>query len=78
MAASILSTQLLKAGLSVKAGHASLSEVPDDADVVVCSSVLYDRALMQVPKGTPVFKVDDLMNQEEHKKIAQQIAAMAE
>ena len=77
MAASILTTQLNKLGMSIKVKHASLSDVPADADLVVCSEILYDRALTQVPDGTPILKIKELMNQAEHKEIAKTIADMA-
>lgn len=77
MASSILTTQLNKLGMSVKVKHASLSEVPQDADLVICSMVLYDRARSQVPEGTPILKINDLLNQDEHKAIAKTIVEMA-
>ena len=64
--------------MSIKVKHASLSEVPADADLVVCSQNLYDRAVTQVPAGTPIMQVKDLMSQDEHKAVAKAIAEMAE
>lgn len=78
MASSILTTQLNKLGMSIKVKHASLSEVPADADLIVCSAVLYERAKSQIPDGIPILKVNDLMNQDEHKAIAKTIAEMVE
>lgn len=76
MAASVLTTQLNKVGLSIKVNHASLSEVPEDVDVVVVSAVLYDRAAAQVPEGTPIFKISNLMSREEHAEVARAIRDM--
>lgn len=78
MASSILTTQLNKAGMSIKVKHAAISEVPADADLIVCSSVLYDQVRSQVSEGTAVLKINDLLNQEEHKAIAKVIAEMAD
>lgn len=78
MASSILTTQLSKAGMSIKVSHASLSEVPADADVVVVSAALYDRALSQVKDGVPILKVNDLMSKSEHAAVAKAIKEMAE
>jgi PTS system mannitol-specific IIC component len=77
MAAAILTTQLNKLGMSIKVKHASLSEVPADADLVVCSEILYERAQEQVSDHVPILKIKELMNQAEHKEIAKTIAAMA-
>ena len=77
MAASILTTQLNKLGMSIKVKHASLSEVPSDADIVVCSSILYDRAKEQIPDTVPILIINELMDQAEHKEIAKTIADFA-
>lgn len=78
MAASILTTQLTKRGLSQKVKHVSLSDVPDDADLIVTSDILYDRALTQVPDDIPIIKIHDLMSKDEHAKIAETIKEMVE
>lgn len=78
MAASILTTQLNKLGMSIKVKHASLSEVPEDADVIVCNQALYERALSQVAEDVPILKINDFMDQDEHKAIAKTIKEMSE
>jgi PTS system mannitol-specific IIB component len=63
LVSSQLSTAL--AGYSVSVQHASINEIPDDADVVVCQEALVARTLRAVPDtvvlgfrlflGDPVF-----------------------
>lgn len=78
MASSILTTQLNKLGMSIKVKHAAISEVPENADLIVCSAVLYDQARSMVAEDTLILKINDLLNQDEHKVIAKTIAEMAE
>lgn len=52
MLAATLTKQLKKSGVTV--GHAPVSEIPADADVVVTQNNLANRARAVVPEGTPV------------------------
>ncbi|WP_243430389.1 PTS system, mannitol-specific IIB component [Enterococcus sp. DIV2402] len=78
MAASILTTQLQKNGVSLKVNHVSLSEVPKNADLIVTSDILYERALTQVAEDVPIIKIHDLMSKNEHSEIAKTIKDMIE
>lgn len=78
MAASILKTQLNKLGLSIDVEHASLSEVPKNVDLIVCSSILYERARTEISKEVPILQVNNLVDQSEYKEIAKKIVSMME
>ncbi|MFB6469294.1 PTS mannitol transporter subunit IICB [Cytobacillus sp. Hz8] len=61
MGASILRNKVQKAGLDITVINTAISNLPDDADVVVTHKDLTDRAISKLPKATHI-SVDNFLN----------------
>lgn len=77
MGASMLKTQLNKAGVYAEVVHASIHRIPQDVDVVVTNENLVDAAKKSVVDGVPVLAIHEFLNQEEHKQIVAKIKEIA-
>lgn len=78
MGASMLKTQLNKAGLYLDVSHVSIHQIPEDIDVVVTNTNLLEAAKKEAPAGIPIIEIKEFLNADEHKAIAQQIKNMME
>ena len=78
MGASMLKTQLNKAGLYLDVSHVSIHQIPEDIDVVVTNTNLMEAAKKEAPAGIPIIEIKEFLNADEHKAIAQQIKNMME
>lgn len=78
MGASMLKTQLNKAGLYLDVSHVSIHQIPADIDVVVTNTNLLEAARKEAPAGVPVIEIKEFLNADEHKAIVQQIKDMVE
>lgn len=78
MGASMLKTQLNKAGLSMDVSHVSIHQIPADIDVVVTNTNLLEAAKQEAPAGVPIIEIKEFLNADEHKAIVQQIKDMVE
>jgi PTS system mannitol-specific IIC component len=61
MGASILKNKVKKAGLDVAVSNTSISNLPDDADVVITHKDLTDRAKTKLP-GAKHISVENFLN----------------
>ncbi|MDD3186427.1 MAG: PTS mannitol transporter subunit IICB [Anaerostipes sp.] len=77
MGASMLKTQLNKAGVFVDVGHVSIHQIPEDTDVIVTNTNLLEAARKEAPEGIPIIEIKEFLNADEHKAIAEQIKNMA-
>ncbi|MDD4369958.1 MAG: PTS mannitol transporter subunit IICB [Anaerostipes sp.] len=77
MGASMLKTQLNKAGVFVDVGHVSIHQIPEDTDVIVTNTNLLEAARKEAPQGIPIIEIKEFLNADEHKAIAEQIKNMA-
>ena len=78
MGASMLKTQLNKAGVFVDVDHVSIHQIPTDVDVVVTNTNLLDAARKEAPAGTTIIEIKEFLNADEHKAIAAKIKNMME
>lgn len=78
MGASMLKTQLNKAGLYLDVSHVSIHQIPEDIDVVVTNTNLLEAAKKEAPAGIPIIEIKEFLNADEHKAIVQQIKDMME
>lgn len=78
MGASMLKTQLNKAGLYLDVSHVSIHQIPEDIDVVVTNTNLLEAAKKEAPAGIPIIEIKEFLNADEHKAIVQQIKNMME
>lgn len=78
MGASMLKTQLNKAGLFLDVSHVSIHQIPEDIDVVVTNTNLLEAAKKEAPEGIPIIEIKEFLNADEHKAIVQQIKDMME
>ena len=78
MGASMLKTQLNKAGLFLDVSHVSIHQIPEDIDVVVTNTNLLEAAKKEAPAGIPIIEIKEFLNADEHKAIVQQIKDMME
>lgn len=78
MGASMLKTQLNKAGVFIDVDHVSIHQIPEDVDVVVTNTNLLEAARKEAPKGTTIIEIKEFLNADEHKAIAQTIKSMME
>ena len=78
MGASMLKTQLNKAGLFLDVSHVSIHQIPEDIDVVVTNTNLLEAAKKEAPEGIPIIEIKEFLNDDEHKAIVQQIKDMME
>lgn len=78
MGASMLKTQLNKAGVYIDVNHVSIHQIPADIDVVVTNTNLLEAARKEAPKGTTIIEIKEFLNADEHKAIAQTIKSMME
>lgn len=73
MGASVLKKKLKQAGLSsIEVVHASVSEIPSDAQIVVTHTELQDRARTSNPKAQLVL-ITNFMNAPEYEELVQQL-----
>lgn len=77
MGASMLKTQLNKAGVFVDVGHVSIHQIPEDTDVIVTNTNLLEATRKEAPEGIPIIEIKEFLNADEHKAIAEQIKNMA-
>ena len=78
MGASMLKTQLNKAGVFVNVDHVSIHQIPEDVDVVITNTNLLEAAKKEAPAGTTIIEIKEFLNADEHKAIAQRIKQMME
>ena len=78
MGASMLKTQLNKAGVYLDVNHVSIHQIPADIDVVVTNTNLLEAAKKEAPQGTTIIEIKEFLNADEHKAIAQRIKSMME
>lgn len=78
MGASMLKTQLNKAGVFVDVDHVSIHQIPADVDVVVTNTNLLEAAKKEAPQGTTIIEIKEFLNADEHKAIAEKIKNMME
>ncbi|PWJ48980.1 PTS mannitol transporter subunit IICB [Faecalicatena contorta] len=78
MGASMLKTQLTKAGVYVDVEHASVHRIPKDIDVVITNTNLVDAARKAVSEDVPILALNEFLNGEEHKAIVKKIKDMME
>lgn len=78
MGSSTLKTQLSKIGVNLDVFHASLNEIPEDADVIVTSENLLERAKQSVHKDIPIFPIKNFLDASEQASIAKKIKDMME
>ena len=76
MGASMLKTQLNKAGVFVDVDHVSIHQIPTDVDVVVTNTNLLEAAKKEAPAGTTIIEIKEFLNADEHKAIAEKIKNM--
>lgn len=73
LGASMLKTELNKAGIYTRVEHVSVRHIPIDADLVVVSTNVMDDARKRTPDGVVFIEIQDFLNVDEHKEIAEQI-----
>lgn len=73
MGASVLQTKLNKAALDIKVDHASISAIPDDADMVITLEPLMERALASVSGDVIVCSVDNFLSGDDFDEIVNKI-----
>ena len=77
MGATVLQKELKKAGRGdIKVGHASVSDIPSDAQIVVTHQDLKERAAHSAPQAELVL-ITNFMNAPEYKQLAQRLSADA-
>lgn len=76
MGVSILKTRMQKKGLSPQIAHVAVSDIPDDADVVVTNINLAERAKNTTQGRIPILTLSNFMDQGEYDRIVAQIQAM--
>lgn len=77
MGATVLQKELEKAGRGdIKVGHASVSDIPSDAQIVVTHQDLKERAAHSAPQAELVL-ITNFMNAPEYKQLAQRLSADA-
>lgn len=76
MGASMLKTQLNKAGVYAEVVHVSVHRIPADIDLVVTNKNLVEVAKKSVGENVPVLSMQEFLNQEEHKVIVAKIKKM--
>lgn len=75
MGAAVLQKRLKKAGLTdIKVSHASVSEVPKDAQLVVCHQDLADRAKASAPQAR-LITITNFMAAPEYATLVEELAS---
>ena len=76
MGAAVLQKRLKKAGLTdIKVSHASVSEVPKDAQLVVCHQDLADRAKASAPQAR-LITITNFMAAPEYATLVEELASV--
>ncbi len=72
MGASILKNKVKKAGLDIHVSNTSISNLPEDADVVITHKDLTERAQEKLPQAVHV-SVDNFLNSPAYDEIVEKL-----
>ncbi|TWI54680.1 PTS mannitol transporter subunit IICB [Halalkalibacter nanhaiisediminis] len=72
MGASILKNKVKKAGLDIDVSNTSISNIPDDADIVVTHKDLTDRAKAKLPTATHI-SVENFLNSPKYDELIEKL-----
>jgi PTS system mannitol-specific IIC component len=73
MGASILRKKMKDAGVGVTVTNTAISEIPEDADIVVTHKSLTDRAKVKAPKAEHV-SIDNFMKSPEYDELVKRLS----
>jgi PTS system mannitol-specific IIC component len=73
MGASILRKKMKDAGVDVTVINTAISEIPQDADIVVTHKALTDRARIQAPKAEHI-SIDNFMKSPEYDDLVERLS----
>ena len=76
MGVSILKKKLNEVGLNPDIKHVAVSDIPNDADIIVTNSNLLERAKMTTEGKKPILTLSNFMDQAEYDRIVTQIQGM--
>lgn len=73
MGASVLRNKVKKAGLPIEVVNSAISQLPDDADIVVTHKDLTTRAKEKLPKAYHV-SVDNFLSSDKYDELVEKLA----